>query len=192
MKKVISACILLLIVSSCARRQDDVKYAEDPDHGLIKEVRVGNMMYTVQYKSPAFVAAKEHLDSAATRERELQLKGMIWFNISFQVKDFGQSPLRYKISGLEEYNERQNYYLNQAPGDIYLLYGRDSLFVDSYWFENNQNLAPFETMVVGFRLPSSDSIPRQDLKLSFYDRVYKNGIIRTVIRKEDINDQIKL
>jgi hypothetical protein len=189
MKKGISAFIfLMLFLWGCREHQDNVKYAEDPDNGLKKEVTVGEMIYTIQYKPAGFILEKEHLDSAATRERANQLKGMLWFNISFSINGYGQSPLRYKISSIDEYTERQNYYLNQAPADIYLLYGNDSLLVESYWFENNQNLAPFETMVVGFRLPSSDSIPKYDLKLSFYDRVFKNGIIKSVIKKEDIND----
>jgi hypothetical protein len=146
------------------------------------------MIYTIQYKPAGFILEKEHLDTAAARERANQLKGMVWFNISFSVDGYGQSPLRYKVASVEEYTERQNYYLNQAPRDIYLLYGNDSLLVDSYWFENNQNLAPFETMVVGFKLPPPDSIPERDLKIAFYDRVFKNGIIKTIIRKEDINN----
>lgn len=189
MKKGINAGVfLILFFFGCGQHRDDVKYAEDPENGLKKEVTVGEMVYTFQYKPAGFILAKEHLDSASASERATQLKGMLWFNISFSVKGFGQSPLRYKISGIDEYTERQSYYLNQAPGDIYLLYGTDSLFVESYWFENNQNLAPFETIIVGFKLPARDTIPQHDLKISFYDRVFKNGIIKAVIRKEDINN----
>jgi hypothetical protein len=189
MKKGISAAIFLtLFFLGCRQHQNDAHYAEDPGNGLKKEVAVGEMVYTIQYKPAGFIVEKEHLDSAAAAERLRQLSGMVWFNISFSIKGFGQSPLRYKITGIDEYTQRQNYYLNQAPADIYLLYGNDSLLIDSYWFENNQNLAPFETMIVGFKLPAPDTIPVQDLRLAFFDRVFKNGIIKCVIKKEDINN----
>jgi hypothetical protein len=187
MKKGISLFLGLLFIYGCGQKKGTVSYSEDTDHGLKKEQTVGEVHYVVQYKPASYIVEKEHLDSAEAKTRLNQFKGMLWFNVSFSIEGFGQSPLRYKVSGLSEYSSRQDYYLNQAPKDMYMLYGNDSLYVDSYWFENNQNLAPFETMVVGFRLPDGDSIPRHDLKFSFYDRVFKNGIIKTIISKEDIN-----
>jgi len=45
-----------------------------------------------------------------------------------------------------------------------------------------------ETMIVGFKLPGTDLNPKQDLKFSFYDRVYQNGIIKAVITKDDLEN----
>jgi len=181
-------CGALLIAAGCSREHDPVSYAENNDNGLRKQVSVGSMLYDIQYKPAEYVARMEHLAPAGERQRARELEGMAWFNISFRVRDYNQSPLRYQVSGLEEYTARQDYYLNQAPKDIYLLYGKDTLYVSSYWFENNQNLALHETMVLGFRLPDGHRRPQQDLRLSFYDRVYRNGIIKAVIRKEDLED----
>lgn len=188
MKKVISVLLPALLLMACVREKDPVKYAENAEHGLRKTITVGEVVYTVQYKPPAYIAHMEHLDQAATAAREKQLQGMAWFNISFTIKGFNQSPLRYKVSGLEEYTARQSYYLNEAPKDMYLLYGKDTLYVNSYWFENNQNLALHETMIVGFKLPGETQNPEQDLRFSFQDRVYQNGIIKTIIRKEDLEN----
>jgi hypothetical protein len=185
MNKAIKLILPLCLLAACSQKRDPVKYAEDKDNGLRKEISVGNMHYTIQYKPADYIVASEHPDSGKVAERLSQLKGMVWFNISFQVEGFGQSPLRYRISGLDEYTARQDYFLNKAPNDLYLLYGKDSLTVNSYWFENNQNLTPYETMVVGFKLPGNLSEPEQDLRLSYYDRIFKNGIIKTVIKKED-------
>jgi hypothetical protein len=189
MKKEINTAIIIttLIFCGCRSNQDPVKYAEDKSSGLKKEITIGEVHYSVQYKPASYIVEKEHLDTAASRERMNQLKGVLWFNVSFSINGFDQSPLRYKVSGIDEYNARQNYYLNQAPRDMYLLYCNYTLYVEGYWFENNQNLSPFETMVIGFKLPKNDSVPRYDLRFSFYDRVFKNGIIKSIISKDDIN-----
>jgi len=186
MKQVVSSMVLAALLYGCGPHKGTVSYSEDADHGLKKEQTVGEVHYTVQYKPASYIIEKEHADSAERQERMQQFKGMLWFNISFSVEGFGQSPLRYKISGQDEYTARQDYYLNQASKDLTLLYGTDTLYVDSYWFENNQNLTPYETMIAGFRLPGGDSVVRHDLRLSFYDRVFKNGIIKTVIREADV------
>jgi hypothetical protein len=193
MKKVINALCLAIAVygSSCSGKQDVIRYTEDPDNGLNKVVTVGAISYGMQYKPAAYILKMEQLDPARKEEyehRKQQLEGMAWFNISIRVKDFEQSPLRYQVSGLEEYNARQNYYLNEAPKDIYMLYGKDTLHVTGYWFENNQNLAAHETLIVGFQLPGKTVQPQEDMQLAFYDRVFRNGIIKTIFKKEDILD----
>ncbi len=188
MKQAINLLILALLLAGCSREHDPVAYAENDRNGLKKTITVGDVNYTILYKTPAYIARKEHLDKTAEAAREKQLQGMAWFNIAFSISGYNQSPLRYQVSGQEEYAARQNYYLNEAPNDIYLLYGSDTLYVSSYWFENSQNLLPFETIIVGFKLPGNVQQPEQDLKLSFYDRVFKNGIIKAVIKKEDLED----
>lgn len=186
MKQVIKFMILGIFLTGCNMEKDPVKYSEAEDNGLRKKVIVDKTVYTIQYKSPNYIIKKEHLDPARQADRIKQLEGMIWLNISLSIDGFNQSPLRYQVSGLEEYTARQDYYLNKAPKDMYMLYGKDTLYVNSYWFENNQNLLPYETIVVGFRLPANISKPEQDLSFSFYDRVFHNGIIKSVFRKEDI------
>jgi hypothetical protein len=188
MKKVISLLAMAISVVSCNREKDPIKYAEHEGNGLRKTVSVGDVVYTVQYKPTAYIIEMEHLDKKTTEQRIKQLQGTAWFNISFSIKGYNQSPLRYQVSGLEEYNVRQDYYLNKAPKDMYLLYGKDTLYVSSYWFENNQNLSTHETMVVGFRLPEKVVRPEEDLRFSFYDRVYQNGIIKTTIKKDDLEN----
>lgn len=188
MKAVINLLLAGLLLAGCAGEQDPVRYAESKSNGLRQEISIGEVIYTVQYKPAAYIVQQEHLEATAAAERRKQLEGTAWFNVSFRIREYNQSPLRYKVNGLEEYTARQNYYLNQAPADIYLLYGEDTLYVNSYWFENNQNLSAHETMIVGFRLPDGQDKPERDLLFSFYDRVFRNGIIKAVIRKEDLDD----
>jgi len=191
MKKVISGMLLtgLWLIAGCssiAEQKDIVRYAENPGNGLRKKVTVGNCTYTIQYKPAAYILFLEHTPPDQLGQRRQQLDSMAWFNISFHIEGFESSPLRYKVSGLGDYDTRLNYYLNDAAKDMYLLYGKDTLYPVSYWFENNQNLTAAETMIAGFRLRDGDR-PDHDLHFAFYDRVFQNGIIKTIIRKADID-----
>jgi len=178
--------MLPLFLLSCKGKPDRgniLEYAVSPESGMRKEVEIDRHVYKFQYKPAAYMLKSEGLSGQELAEREKQLDSMVWFNISLSIKDFPSSPLRYGIKGIEEYNERLDYYLNRAAGDISLVYGKDTLRAYSYWFENNQNLSPEETIVVGFKLKDA-KVPVKDLHLAFYDRVFQNGIVKTVIRPD--------
>ena len=115
------------------------------------------------------------------------LKGTAWFNISIKRADGSITPLKYGIANLDEYNQRLNYFLNNAKDDIRLIYDADTLRPSAYLFENNYNLTPQETMVVGFTLPVSEDRPEKAMQLSFTDQVYKNGIIKVMYSREVLN-----
>lgn len=188
MKTAISIVLAICVaVTGCKSRIDDpVSYTDDISHGLRKKVSMGDIDYDITYKPPAYMVRKEGLSGTAALARMKDLEGTAWFNISFKVRGFKQSPLRYKAGGLENYAARQDYYLNYAARDIYLLYGADTLYVSSYWFENNQNLTLHETMIVGFNLP--EGRPLKDMKLSIYDRIFGNGIVKTTILQKDLEN----
>ena len=90
------------------------------------------------------------------------------------------------MSGLDEYNSRLSYYLNRAQQDLKLVYGSDTLAPASYLFETNYNLTPQETMVAGFVLPQNDKEIRQPVQLAYYDRMFRNGIIKASWTPEQI------
>jgi len=188
--KAISILVLSVILLSSCRNpgKDIVAYAKDKENGLRKEIKAGMMVYDFQYRPKAYTLKMEQLQegTAAYKERSRALDGTIWINISFHVEGSGQSPLRYGAGSLEEYTQRQDYYLNQAVKDITLTYGGTNLYPASYWFENNQNLAAHETMIVAFALPDRENTPGKDITVSFRDQVFNNGIIKTTFKKEDL------
>lgn len=175
------------IVISCKTKgnKDILEYVKSPENGLKKEVIIGKNIYKIQYKPVAYIVKSERLSGQELLIREKQLDSMVWFNISFSIQDFAASPLKYGINNMVDYNQRLDYYLNKAAADISLVYGMDTLKSYSYWFENNQNLSPEETIVVGFKL-KNDRVPEKDLHLAFYDRIFENGIIKTIIRARDL------
>lgn len=165
-----------------------IAYAENPANGLRKTIAAGKMQYTLQYRPAGYVLAKEGLSpgTEAYTERKEQLQGMAWFVLRFQVEGFSQSPLRYRTSGQEDYTQRQDYYLNMASGDMRLIYGKDTLGPSGYWFENNQNLTDHESILVGFALPGNETVPDKDMTFTFYDQLFRNGIIKATIARRDL------
>jgi len=191
MKKVISLIVCLSLVAACVRPSSDniIEYAEKEKNGLRKTADLGLVRYTLQYKPAAYMLKTEGLEPGDHRyaRRKEQLKGMAWFNLSITIPGFGQSPLRYGVSDLSGYQSRQDYYLNQAPSDAYLLYGSDTLYPTSYWFENGLNLVPHETMVFGFALPEGQDQAKEEMRFSFHDRIFRNGILKASIDKNSLD-----
>jgi len=196
MKGLINAHILLLaatVFCSCKQKLKAVpyiQYVQDEQNGLKKTVTIGIWQYSFQYKPADYIMLMEHKPSNANFDFEKRRKNLnrtAWFNISFKLENGTVSPLRYNLTSKEEYDQRLNYFLNGAVHDISLLYNHtDTLHPIGYLFENNYNLTPQETMVVGFDLPGEAGTVR-DMQLSYSDRIFRNGIIKVSYKKEDLN-----
>lgn len=192
--KIVLLLLLTIACDSCKKSmepRDYVNYVNNKENGLKKIVPVDGFEFSMQYKPYDYIILLENKGEKANGnidERKQTLKGTAWFNISIKRQDNSVSPLRFGISSLEEYNTRLNYYLNEAKKDIWLLYGTDTIRPVSYLFENNYNLAPQETIVVGFYLPKGQDHPQEDMQLAFNDQVFKNGIIKAKYTRKAIND----
>lgn len=196
MKKVISVFTLLVLLSllgSCKhglKQADYFNYVRALKNGLIKKISVDNWEYSLQYKPYDYIIlieskGKFNKDNASKRKNEL--RGTAWFNISFRLKDGSVSPMRYDLNSIEDYNRRLNFFLNEAMHDIQAVYdGKDTLKQIGYLFENNYNLTPQETMIVGFELPKGEAYPEKDLQVAYNDEVFKNGIIKAIYKSEDL------
>lgn len=189
----------LLFALLCACRSDlkptnYIKYISDKKNGLKKVITINSWEYTIQYKPHDYIVYMEEKgqhEAAYMKKRLSDLKGTVWFNISFRRVDNSESPLRYGVVSLDEYNRRLDYYLNQAVINISLVYGTDVLKPNTYLFEPNYNLAPQETIVVSFLLLDNDA-PKKDMQLVYDDVVFQNGIIKTTFKKTDLDHTPKI
>jgi len=195
MKKVIR-CLLITLLSwvlgACKSRLAPdayVGYVRNTKNGLVRNISIANWDYSFQFKPVDYMMLMENKGEVNkdSKKRRESLKGTAWFNISFKRSDGTVSPLRYDLGSREEYDSRYNYFLNQAVHTIRLLYNNtDTLRPIAYLFENNFNLTPQETMIVGFQLPKGHDNPENDMQLSYDDQVYKNGIIKVKFKSEDL------
>ena len=193
MKGLTNACLILLLLQCSCRQQLKpsayIKYVKDSSNGLVKTTTIDGWEYVMQYKPADYIIYLEargvYTDSFVTNEQN-RLKGTVWFDINIRRTDGSITPLRYGVSSLDEYDTRLDYYLNHAQQDIALAYGNDTLKPMSYLFENNYNLTPQQTMVVGFALPDSQTSIKAPMQLSYRDRIFKNGIIKATYRLKDL------
>lgn len=194
--KILSRALLLCIFAaacgSCQKTSlplsEYLRHIEDEGEGYRKKTMISGWTYTIQYKPYDYIIAQEQkkqLNRTAYQNRLRQLEGTAWFNISFQRDGSNNSPLRYNVSSLEEYQTRYNYYLAEAPRDIVLIHGRDTMMPMSYLFETSYNLAPQEVMVVGFDLKNVKA-PNDKMQLVLFDRIFQNGIIKATYSKEQL------
>lgn len=196
MQKVISIILFALIFSCCVsckhsmKAADYVSYVSSKENGLRKISQIDGWEFSMQYRPYDYIMLMEnkgdwsHYD---LKKRQSDLKGTAWFSIAIKRADNSITPLRYGIASIDEYNSRLNYFLNEAVKDIKLLYNEDTLHPVSYLFENNYNLTPQETMIVGFYLPKGENYPEKTMQLSFTDRVFKNGIIKAEYSDKALN-----
>jgi hypothetical protein len=186
MQKVINRISLLLAVLifiSCKQHMQAAGYmnfVNNKENGLKKISAIDGWEFCMLYRPYDYIMLMENkgkMEKGKCDKRMSELQGTAWFNISIKRADNSITPMRYGVSSIEEYNERLHYYLNEAVKDIRLVYDKDTLWPMSYLFENNYNLSPQETMVVGFSLPKGEHFPQKNMRLSFVDRIFKNGII---------------
>jgi len=177
--------VFLLVSISCNKPLDGpayIKYVSDPAHGLIRAIAVGDMQFEIKYRPHELIMLQEckgAFQGYPYEQRKADLKGTAWFSISIKCATQRLSPLRYGLSSQEEYNQRLNYYLNEAVKDIWLSYGDAVIAPSSYLFENSYNLTPVETLIVGFILPDDSKNSGTDLTLSFNERIFESGILKT-------------
>lgn len=196
MKKVINTILplLLFLAVSCSKQQLDAKeyiqFAENAKHQLVKKVVVGEHEYTIQLATPEYMVCKEieNSDTASTmRSKRLsELKGYLFFLIkisSTEKSRIAQGGKRMSDQQLNA-NNMVSYYDQQAVLDLKLYNGDKELKPATYHFENNYDLSPYNTIVVGFETGKSPA----DIKLSFNDRYTNIPAINAHFSQEYIHN----
>lgn len=193
MRKVIS--IVLCFACGLSSCKSEFTYDELADHsrseksGMQQRAAVGDLKYTAQYRPSSLILATEELQGTEREDRMAVLEKMYWFNIDVELEGTDQSPLRYQLISLDEYNSRLDYFLNHAQRDIWIMNGSDTVFPVSYWFENNHNLVGKETMVLAF---DKEQLTNDRPVISFNDRVFRTGIVKFPFSKKVLDKKIVL
>lgn len=186
-----SGFLLYVFLTACSgsiKDQEFADHAKSTKSGLQKTREIGALSYRFQYLPAKLLIIQEHLQDAAVIEnRKRQLQGTVWFKIAIGVKDARINPLKYQVNDIEIYNDRVDYFLNHAAQDIEIGYGTKTLKPMSYLFENNYGLTEEDVMLVGFDLGNEQDL-EEDIRLSFRDNVFRNGIIIAHFSKKDINN----
>lgn len=162
-----------------------VAYMDNPNHGLIKKVTLNDMIYEFHCKTPQYLAIKQNVidgDSKGIESRIKQLKSTLWFYVYIKSKSESVNPLKDKVSGLDEYNTRLAYFLDQAKNSFSLSSEGKRMKQIAYHFENNYGLTPYDTAILGFEVDGYD----KDYLLEYEDKLFGAGRMKITIEKQDL------
>ena len=193
MKKVISYCLLILLLLSCSKDtalvpEEYVHYLEKPENGYRKQVITGGASYVIQIATPEYMAIKEladeqgNVDAKSLEARSKELSGNIFFIIQLGQKAGVTDPATAE--------RMVGYYQQAAAADISLhTGGTQQLTPVAYNFENNYGLTGYNTITVAFELPEQNT---KDLAIVFNDRFRDNYMIRAGFSKDIFTTHQKL
>lgn len=197
-KIALSVSIFSLLIYSCKRELQSpleyINYVENEENGLKKSITVNGWCYDFQYKPHEYIILKEGGDLGFQgADRKKQLDKTVWFNVDISRVEKTINPLKYKMQTLQDYETRYQYMISQAAQDFTLVYNKtDTVYPISYLFETNYNLTPIETVVIGFKLPNDLQVAANDMQIIYRDRVFNNGIVKTLFTQKDITQLPKL
>ncbi|MFA6152800.1 MAG: hypothetical protein WC716_15865 [Chitinophagaceae bacterium] len=198
MKKGIRGLLILLTLLSCnspgnLSPANYTAYLENPEHDFCRKVVVGNNEYTIQLAPAEYMVCKETEQSDSSKRimaaRLKELDGTIFFLIKIgatkesRIQQGGKRTSEEQINA----NAKVSYYDQLAVKDISLENGEQMIYPSTYVFENNYDLSPFNTIVVGF-----DAVTTENLKLTFNDRYTGVPAIRASFSKEQLTKLPKL
>jgi hypothetical protein len=187
--------LLLLIFSGCNKNskltpEKYVAWVENPDNGLRVERKMGRITYAVQYKPYDYVIAKEeknnNIKKSIVETRYKALNKMQYYTLRIQTT--GNDLINENSPSQQEYYQRQNYLTFEFQNDIQLIDGKDTLSAELFQMVGNYGLAPYVDFVIGFK--SKDNVQNQiehDKEFILEDKIFGNGILKFVVKKEDIN-----
>lgn len=198
MKKVTSSLFLFVSFLACQpagnlKPTDYVQFLEEEENGFTSKQIFGDKEYTIQLATPEYLLCKEldgNISDTIYVKRMKELKGFIFFIIKMGTTE--KSRMQKGGNRISEQqlkvNEMVSYYDQQAILDIALdIDGKETL-PSTYVFENNYDLSPYNTIVVGFEIGEH----YESLKLNFNDRYANIHAVRASFTKEQMTRIHKL
>ncbi|MFA6152611.1 MAG: hypothetical protein WC716_14905 [Chitinophagaceae bacterium] len=193
MRKGISVLFFLLAIVSCKGPGSlspaaYISYLENAENEYCKKTVIGSNEYTIQLAPAEYMVCKEIEPSDSSgrviANRLKELEGHVFFMIKIGSTEKSRMQQGGKRISDEQVNvnDKVAYYDQYAAKDINLIAGGKLLSPSTYLFENNYDLSPYNTIVVGFE---TGPVPA-DLKITFNDRYTGIPAIRASFSKEQI------
>ncbi len=188
-----------LLMYSCERSLAPaqlVAYIQNPDNGLHKNKKVGQLQVDLQYQPTASVIANELRKNQITQEEYEQrvpdLESLQYFTLKLSVDEPGKNISTFDISHPQEEQERLYYLSFLMKHDIRLIEGQDTLAPVLYHFERSYDLADHRTFVMAFENKTPHNI--EDKTFVFHSDLLGTGPIKLKFKENDLQNtpQLKL
>ena len=175
-----------------------VQWVEDPKNGLNTEKKIGDLVFSIQYKPTDYIVLQQSqkpiIDSSDYYRIKHDIEGLLYFNFSISNTDNSKSPLYYKINSAEEFQYRISYFSFEISNDIHLVYNNDTFPCLLHHFERTYDLMPKVNIVLGFEKPENfiENEIEQDLQFVYSDKIFGVGRTQLIIDKKHIKEIPKL
>lgn len=168
---------LAIFFSACGKTEisspsEYIRWMENPANGVKQIRRIGNLEFSLQYKSPEYIMFKERgVVTGKPSPDVLEAVGeMEYYTLSISRLN-GTDPLKAICKSEEEYVETFNYYSFNIQKDLLQVTGQDTSECRLAICERTYGIGSRLTLVLGF--PPSDL--NQDHQIIFYDRYQGAG-----------------
>lgn len=186
------AILFFILLSGCAVHElapaDYMQWVKDEENGLHVSKRMGDHIFSLQYKPSEFEAllhmknnevSRLRLNQATASMNELQY---YTFCISSPGK---KDPAASAAVDDADYNQRLNYLMFDMQNDFMLIDGKDTLTCAFYHYERNFNVSPDNNILLGFeQVNTSNQI--QDKTILYDDHLLETGAVLLTIKAEDL------
>jgi len=194
-----ASCVTLLLFACKPSMLDPFEYVqwiEDAGNGLKKSKEIDKIEFIVQFKTTDYILLKENsINPLSEKEKfeneKKELGDLQYFTLKIKTPE-GTDPLKFCLSGQDEYFARVKYYSFEIQNDLSLVDGSDTIQCVLSHFERNYGIAPEITCLVGFPPKDKKSPSIEDKSLIYYDRVFNNGNLVFAFSKKDISQTPKL
>jgi hypothetical protein len=177
------------VVSSVAQVEDKEKrltpieyvgWFRSLENGLRKSKKVGEMTYSLQFKSHEYIAIIETRNQNVVENkierRARDLEGLVYFDLTISLKEGSGELLKHDLGSEEDYQDRVKYMSFSMQHDIKLVQGHDTIPCGLFHFERIYDAGPYSSYVLAFDSKRVDQT--RELTFVLDDKVFHNGTIK--------------
>lgn len=169
-----------------------ITYISNPKNGLVRESKIGEISFTVEYKPELYMALLEVEKFGLTKDKhtidslKYNYNNQHFFVLKIAVEgnnDFLQAGL----SNQEEYFKRVEYYNTQFLNDVLLISGSDTIACLSANIERNFGISPQTNISLLFENNSNNSTSK-NLCILIDDKILGTSKNNFCFDKNSINN----
>ena len=168
-----------------------INWIENPENGLKKTREFNNILFSVQQKTPEYIALKEE---GMEPNEKLKFQSFIqslgsleYYTLTLEHKE-GLNLLKNYSDNNEAYSKIFNYFSFKVQEDLFLVSQADTLPCLIIHSERNYGLSPALKIHAAFQKPK-DFSPREFI---FYDKNFGAGKLKFLFQNNDPSTYPKL
>lgn len=164
------------------------------EKNLMNKRVMGELSYEIKYLPPEYMTLKSLGPDATNTEIKQELTSysdLLYFNLRIELEKEQTELLKYKVSGLSQYDQRVKYYSFNVQKDIWMvLDNKDSVVCSITHFERAFNVTNFSDIMIGFDKKSVTKLNSdwKKMVLVFNDKVFGNGIVKFEFDRNQITN----